>query len=265
MTTDIFASGYLQQLKKFRQLFQTIPAIQQQIDVIFGVCLNLSQRQLPNQSLPFLGLSQSTYLEALVALGQNLTWQQRAYDQQVQQVRQLDHLLRNFRDFIENQFGIWSLQTQSLLRRWVQLFPGLSYLEVMAGNALFSYGMTQLQQKVVTTDDLSWGKTSPTGRQPWVPVQSLDAVEAVKTYGPKVDALVMIWSQDKNPIDVAVLQAFKQYMAHKSFFVLGEYLGATNSLEFWRTAPFVNDKAIVRLNQIYPRFDLIQDKIFLIR
>ncbi|MFD1672209.1 SAM-dependent methyltransferase [Agrilactobacillus yilanensis] len=259
----ILETDYLKQLRALRPLFQTVPAITDQIDMITSICLDLAQKRLPQHSLHPLGLEETTYLAAMVALGQQQGF--RDFKTQTTTLHRLDQLLRNFRSFVAQRFGIWALLNQTFLKRWVQVFPKLNYLEIMAGNGLFSYGLTQLGQSSIATDDLSWGKSSPTARDFWLPVQSLNAIEAIKRYGGQVDAVVMIWSQDKNPIDYQVLKTFRQVMPTKYFFVIGEKFGATNSQQFWQQAHFLDSKALARLNKLYPRFDLIQDQVYLVQ
>lgn len=258
----ILETAYLRQLREFRQIFTTVPEITDQIDMIVSISLDLEQKHLPKHHVGLLGLTAPTYLLAMFALTPQTA---PTLAQKEKIVQRLDHLLRNFREFIETHFGIWALLTFNFLKRWTQVFPDLTYLEIMAGNGLFSYGLTYFQQQVITTDDLSWGKSSQTTNDLWVPITPLDAISAVQKYGPTVDAIVMSWSQDKNPIDYQVLQTIRKTCPDTYFFVLGERYGATNSTQFWDTAHFLDTKALQRVNQLYPRFDLIQDQVYLVR
>lgn len=256
----ILETSYIRQLRDFRQTFASVTEISEQIDMIVSVCSDLAQKHLPKHRIVPLGLTESTYLLALLTLPSEMSVQYKT-----QMLQRLDHLLHNFRDFVEERFGIWALLTFNFLKRWTQVFPDQTYLEIMAGNGLFSYGLRQFGQHVITTDDLSWGQSSQTTNDLWTPVIPLDALSAVKTYGTTVDAIVMVWSQDQNPIDYQVLQTVRQTCPDTNFFVLGERYGATNSSQFWRAAQLIDSKALQRVNQLYPRFDLIQDQVYLVQ
>ncbi|MCD2255835.1 hypothetical protein ACNAN0_06695 [Agrilactobacillus fermenti] len=257
----ILQTSYLQALHFYRQKYAQIPAIADQIDTVTSITVDLAAHKLPSRRFRMLGLDVASYSQAfLMNFG--------TPPQQIEtELHRLDHLLHNFRNFVARTFGIWALFNVPFMRRWHQLFPDETYLEIMAGNGLFTFSMQQFGQTSIATDDRSWGKTSLTASDPWVPIQTLDALTAIRHYGQTATALVMIWSQDHNPIDQQVLNCYRQYMAGKLFFVVGEKGagGATNSQGFWEQANLVQNKRIAGINQIFPHFDLIQDQVYCVR
>lgn len=262
--TSQLETPYLQSLGYYRLLFSDIPVIATQIDMIVSVCTDLQHKRLPQHAIVPLGLDDTTYILALAQLTQGQR-QATAFKTAEKQVQRLDHLLRNFRDFVAQHFGIWALFTKAFLKRWQKLFPKQLYLEIMAGNGLLSAGLRQFGQQCMATDDLSWAQSSQTAGDLWTQVRHLDALSAIDQYGAYADALVMVWSQDQNPIDVAVLNHYRQHMAGKAFFVVGEKYGATNSPQFWDQARYMDSRSLKWLNQLYPRFDLIHDQVYLIQ
>ena len=89
----------------------------------------LADRRLPATPLPRLGIDASLYAQALLAGVAEAD------------IRALDALLRNFRQYLAYHYGMWASVTQQLFATWQQLFGPLRYLEVAAGNGYLSAGL----------------------------------------------------------------------------------------------------------------------------
>lgn len=178
-------------------------------------------------------------------------------------LEEFDHQLSEFRTVLQNEFGYWATITADLMDDWSTLFPNFKYLEIMAGNGYVSKGFRQNNISSICTDNLSWSKQSPTGHVPVTSIERLDAIAALKKYNQQVDAVVLAWSPDREEIDYEILQYIRQTNLY--FFVIGEKYGATNSKKFWDAAAVVNNDRVQQLNKVYSNYDLVHDKIFLIK
>lgn len=209
--------------------------------------------QLPPTPLPVLALNEVDFATAVLAGVAPPT------------VVTIDHLLRNFRQYIAYHFGMWAFVNQQLCQVWQATFGPLRYLEVAAGNGFLSYGLRQAGVKVIATDSHTWLSENVTGQTPLLPVATAASATAVWRYGAQVDAVVMAWSPDRDPNDVHVLHLLRRFFPQLLFFVIGERFGATNSQLFWQEAQFVPDRRLLALNRAMPRFDTINDRIYLMR
>ncbi len=228
------------------------PNLHHQLTAMAAMRTRLRQQQLPQQPLPRLGLTPQAYAELLLA------------GQPDAKLRALDAMLRNFRQYVAYNYGMWAFVNQQLFATWQTLFGSLRYLEVAAGNGYVSAGLREAGSQVITTDPLTWTSENVTGRAPLVPVQTLTANAALWTYGHDVDAVVMAWSPDRDLNDVHFLHLLRQYFPQCLFFVIGERAGATNSRLFWAEAQLVADRRLLPLNRALPRFDTINERIYLV-
>ena len=226
------------------------------------VIMAYTQKQLPNVILSNLEINVQDLIR-LIANNEFLP--QASIFEKTTYINQLAHFLENFRQYIQKRFGIWAMINQPMMDQWVQQFPQQRYLEIMAGNASLSAALAQRDQKVIATDNGSWAAWSQTSRNCWFPVQKLDARQAVQKYGAESDVILLAWSPDGDPIDWQILQLIRQLPNQPQFWIIGEYQGATNSTLFWQRAHFKYDQRIHNINQYYPHFDLVKDRLLMVR
>ncbi|KRK64747.1 hypothetical protein FC72_GL001989 [Companilactobacillus tucceti DSM 20183] len=230
------------------------------IDFMDHVCQALSNKELPKHRFPYFQLSEkelASYLNSLTDLDQA------QFEEVVSKLQKFDHDLREFRTYLQVRFGYWATITSDLMKTWSDLYPDKKYLELMAGNGYISRGFKDNGISSICTDDLSWAKQSQTGLSTLVNVENLDALAALKKYSRSVDAVILAWSPDREEIDYDILQLVRE--ADLELFVIGEKNGATNSHKFWENAEVINNDKIEMLNKVYKQYDLVKDKIYLIK
>lgn len=229
-----------------------VPSLQAQVAAMTAWQAALARRELPAQPLPRLGITPADYLAGRLAGATDAS------------LRRLDALLRNFRQYIAYHYGMWSFVSQALAKRWTTAFGPQRYLEVAAGNGYLSAALHAAGNAVITTDPQSWVGENVTGRTPLVPVTRAGATAALWRYGAQVDAVVMAWSPDHEPNDAHFLQVMRAAFPQLQLFVIGERFGATNSRLFWQLARFVPDRRLLAVNQALPRFDAINERVYLL-
>lgn len=232
--------------------YAAIPAVAVRQSAIMAAKTAIEQHHLPQAQLPKLALPLSSFAEAAMVPNGKLD-----------ELMALSHLFGNFRWYLAYHYGIWAYVTEELIETWVDLFPGYRYLELAAGNGLISYGLRQAGQSVIATDSLTWVDENGTGKAPWTAVNQASATAALWQYGDQVDAVILAWSPDKDPVDQHILQLIRSQFPHLTLFCIGDRFGITNSETFWRTAHRVTDRRVLKLNQAFRQFDAVGDRIYI--
>lgn len=179
----------------------------------------------------------------------------------------LDKSLRNFRDYLEDTYGMWSYVNAPFAKALADYLNGAPVLEIMAGNGYISKGLrnNNANQRIFTTDSQAWTRENETGKHPVTTIEKLDAISAIKKYGDQVDYVIMSWAPDKEEVDWDVLQLLRHDYPDVKFLVIGEQDGATNSKKFWQEAQLSQDEGLQKVNQQLHSFDLIDEQIYLVK
>lgn len=248
---------YEKALSQEAKYFKFNDTINKQVEQIFEIIKNLENHELPNVNPLRYGIDLDLFLE----LSQHLeNWQdEQSFEKHI---TKMNHLLSNFRQYLEIHFGMWAYISNEFMDAFTNFLPANSYLELMAGNGFISYGLKKRGKSVVTTDNLAWSKESQTGKRWFTKIKSLDAMSAIKKYASLVDAVVLAWSPDGDEIDWQILQFLRNMKQPPTFYVIGEYLGATNSEKFWHEARFINTDQLTEVNRHFSSFDLMNDQVF---
>lgn len=251
---------YINKLKHDTQILPNGMVFNARIKFMERICEALDNRSLPKYHFPQFQLSEkeiTRYMES------NVNLDEIEFQTMSARLEQFDHDLGEFRTYLQNEFGYWATITQDFVQQLAVEFPQQSFLELMAGNGYLSKGLRDLDVETFCTDDLSWTKHDQTGKLPFTSIESLDALAAIEKYGTKVDNIIMAWSPDREEIDYEILQKVRQL--NVNLLVIGEKYGATDSKKFWDNAQIVDDERIERINQVYSRYDLVHDQLYLIK
>ncbi|WP_413627830.1 SAM-dependent methyltransferase [Fructilactobacillus vespulae] len=260
--------AYIKQLKDYETEYQDYPAVTYLIKQILLADQFLAKQQLP-QNLPDLELPDDIQDQIYRKINEKYDmgdpkgdelWEKLSSD-----LPELDRKLRSFRDYLEEQYGMWAYISSGFTAELAKFLNGRPALEVMAGNGYISQGLQNNHAQIIATDSLTWTHENQTGKQTVVPVEQLTALEAYEKYKDQVDFIIMCWSPDGLPIDMELLNSIRNDDYPVQLLVIGEQNGATNSPEFWQTAKFVTTDDLTELNQFYPHFDLIKDQVYLVK
>ncbi|WP_125768038.1 hypothetical protein [Companilactobacillus furfuricola] len=251
---------YIDQLKEISKRLPQSQVFNARINFMQHIVDALNEGRLPKHRFIHFELTESQLTNYLANYADQDTGDLK---QIIADLELFDKKIADFRTYLQDEFGYWATITEELMQTWAQLFPNETYLELMAGNGYISKGFSDQMIKSIATDDLSWSTESPTGKNQLTAVQQFDALSAIQHFKDQVSAVVLAWSPDKNTIDTKILEQIRQ--TKLKFFVIGEPYGATNSHEFWDKIDIVEDPRIEQLNQKYPQYDLVNDKIFLIK
>ena len=259
---------YIGQIKKYDNLFQEVPQITFLTHNVLESDRLIAQNLLP-QSLPVLQVPddfQDTLFQSLLQKypmgdpkGDEL------WNQYSQALPKLDKLLRSFRDYLENHYGMWAYISAPFIKDLAKFLNGAPTLEVMAGNGTISAGLRELDQTVIATDNKGWIAENETGKHSVTEIEKLDALDAWKKYQDQVKFVIMSWSPDGVSIDWNLLQKMRETNPDVTLICIGEKFGSSGSKPFWQGAHYVNPKATEQLNQHFARFDLVHDQVYLIQ
>lgn len=262
------SAPYIQQLKDYAKLFDDFGEIKFLINNVIESDRLIQNGLLP-QPLPKLLLPdniQDTIFQAVNAKYPQGDLQGDAlWNRYTVALPKLDKLLRNYRDYLEETYGMWSYPNAMFVNALSDYLDGAPVLEIMAGNGYLSKGLRQHNpaEAIYTTDSTEWKAENQTGRHPVTKIEALDALSAIKKYGQQVDYVLMCWSPDKLTIDMDVLNLIRNQYPQLKLLVIGEKNGATNSAEFWHNAKLSQDSRLQKVNQQISHFDLIDEQIYL--
>lgn len=181
-------------------------------------------------------------------------------DDQQRKLKIAQNMLDSVRQYLSLKYGVWSLPNLETALAIKNEFNVHTALEIMSGNAYWSKAFKEVGIKSVATDSLEWAKSSETGQNGFVTVENLSATDAIKKY-PDFDIILCSWSPNFGHSDIDVIKVWKRISSSKLFFI-GEKEGATNSTEFWQKVSFINSSSLKRINETFPSYDFIDEKIF---
>lgn len=231
----------------------TVPGVRGRFAAMRAFAAALQAHRLPPAPLPRLALAE----DELAAL----LW---AYPAETDQIRTLDHLLTEFRHVISREFGVWSMITAPFADTLAAAWQGRRVVELMAGNAMLSAGLAACGVTVTATDDRSWAAANGTGAVSWYPIENSPAPAAVADTLTTADAYFWAWSPDGSPVDWQVLQQLRAARFSGDLLIVGEYRGVTDSAVFWDQAHLHTSPLTRALNRTLHRFDLVNERAFLI-
>lgn len=266
----VHQSPYISELMHDRDLFDDFPEVKYLINNALESDRLLKNGLLP-QPLPTLLLPDD--IQDTIFKRVNQQYPQgdprgdRLWNKYSAALPKLDKALRNFRDYLEDTYGMWSYVNAPFAKALADYLNGAPVLEIMAGNGYISKGLrnNNANQKIYTTDSQAWTKENETGKHPVTTIEKLDALSAIKKYGNQVDYVIMSWAPDKGEVDWDVLQLLRRDYPNVKFLVIGEKDGATNSKKFWQEAQLSQDEALQKVNQQLHSFDLIDEQIYLVK
>lgn len=259
---------YIEQLTHYRDLFDAVPQVKYLLNAALLDDQLLKSGLLP-QPLPKLLLPddiQTTIYNQLAAkYPQGDVKGDRLWDQYTAALPKVDHLLRDYRDYLEETYGLWSFTNVAFVASLSDYLKGAPVLEVMAGNGYLSKGLKDKRptQTVITTDSTAWVKENQTGRRPVTQIEPLDAIAAVDKYASKVKYVLMSWAPDKGEADWDLLNHLRTNYPDVKLLVIGEKNGATNSKRFWKEAR-LTQVGLEKVNADLRSFDLIDEQVYLV-
>lgn len=263
---------YITQLNRYRDLFHADPKVL----VLINNALEadrLLAAGLPPQQLPYLQVPDDFQDELFQRINNTYAMGDPAGDAEWNQLSaalpKVDKLLRDFRDYLEERYGMWAYISAPLLKDLANFTGRAPVLEVMAGNGYISKGLSRLHpsQTIYPTDSKAWTreKNNQTGRQPVIAVEALDALSAFEKYAADIQYIIMAWSPDHLTIDWELLQAIRASDYDIPLIVIGEKYGATGSKQFWDNADYQTGPEIEQLNAHFRPFDLIHDQVYVVK
>lgn len=261
-------SPYIAELTRDRELFNDFPPVTYLINNALEsdrlLKAGLLLQPLPTMLLPD-DIQDTIFQKVNQQYPQGDPRGDRLWNKYNEELPKLDAALRNFRDYLEDTYGMWSYVNAPFAHALSDYLNGAPVLEIMAGNGYISKGLRNNRptQQIYTTDSQDWVKENETGKHPVTAIEKLDAISAIKKYGNQVDYVIMSWAPDKGDADWQVLQLLRRDYPDVKLLVIGEKNGATNSKQFWQEAVLSQDEALKRVNVQLHSFDLIDEQVYL--
>ncbi|MCV3741026.1 SAM-dependent methyltransferase [Lentilactobacillus hilgardii] len=260
-------SDYISQMKRYRELFSDFPDVKFLINNVLESDHLIKSKLLP-QELPELLLPEDIQDQIFKAINQRFDRDDpqgdKLWNQLSDALPKLDKALRSYRDYLEEQYGMWAYISGPFVKSLAAYIDHEAVLEIMAGNGYISKGLQDLNVKAYPTDSLEWLSENQTGKHQVTQIEKLDAVSAIEKYQDKVKYVIMSWAPDKGSVDLDVLNAIRKADHDLKLIVIGERNGATDSKAFWQQAHIIEPEAAKKLNAHHKPFDLIKDQVYLV-
>lgn len=250
---------YLNRITILADFFPTATEVTNRVEFIKRVISELSNDLVPSASFKSLVFDEAEIIEIMQHTSPE------AFEEGIEKLEELDSLFSYFRQYLQEEFGFWATITKPFINSLVSEIPADTYLELMAGNGYISKSLREKDKTVFATDSKDWSKTSETGNKLVTEIEEIDAIAAFDKYIDKVDIIILAWSPDFDEIDYQILKKYRKIKGNKPLFLLiGEPNGATNSEKFWNNVHIRTDNRINLINNNYPQYDIVDDKLFLI-
>jgi len=158
------------------------------------------------------------------------------------------------------------LMNREVVNDIAAFFSGMTVLEVCAGKGFISKCLKDRGIEIITTDNMSWVDSRndyEDWRETFVPIEKIDAVEAVKKYADQIDYVLMSWPNYDEPIGADVLQACIDHCIPLVY--IGEDMGGcTADDRFFDLITEHCDGGMERITDNYIPFEGIHDSVYLI-
>lgn len=136
-------------------------------------------------------------------------------------------------------------------------------LEIMAGKGTLSYALQSEGKSVIATDGYKWSQFDFSSL--WTNVEKIDALEAIEKYGRDVDIIIMSWCY-MDELGYKSLLKMREVNPNAIMLYIGEpWGGCTGSDSLYENMIEVDDKDIDKINDVYPTWRGIHDRLFLIK
>lgn len=136
-------------------------------------------------------------------------------------------------------------------------------LEIMAGKGTLSYALQSEGKSVIATDGYNWSQFDFNSL--WTDVEKIDALEAIEKYGKNVDIIIMSWCY-MDELGYQSLLKMREVNPNAIMLYIGEpHGGCTGSDSLYENMIKIDDKDIDKINDIYPTWRGIHDRLFLIK
>lgn len=139
-------------------------------------------------------------------------------------------------------------------------------LEVMGGSGYLSWALNKMGvDNIICTDNYSWANDI---RPKWInsipfEVESLDAIDAIRKYGTDIDFLLMSWPY-MDSLAYEVLTTIREVNPKATLIYIGEdYGGCTADDDFFGAVEYVDNDLAAKVNEVFPSFYGIHDRVYL--
>jgi hypothetical protein len=167
-----------------------------------------------------------------------------------------------YREHVAWRYGAWCLVDKYWTSELAQWIGNRKVLSVMSGHGCLEYALKQHDVSIIATDLMDNRYTINEPNLFWLEVEQFDCVEAIKKHK-DADILLMSWPPYKTQDAFQCLEEWRSQHTNKPIIYIGErYGGCTADNNFHKSVKIIKDTAIDTINEIFPRYYGIHDKIF---
>ena len=136
-------------------------------------------------------------------------------------------------------------------------------LEIMSGVGVLAHALKEEGLDVQATDNYT--ATNFDFNQLWTDIEALDALTAIKKYGAQCDVIIMSWCYT-DELGYECLLKMREVNPNAVMIYIGEEPGrSTGSKSLYDNMIELEDAQIKQINQLYPTWHGVTDKLYLIK
>lgn len=136
-------------------------------------------------------------------------------------------------------------------------------LEVMSGLGVLSSVLKEEGVDIISTDNYTANNFNFSNL--WTDIIQLDALQAIEMYGKDVDVIIMSWCYT-DETGYKCLLKMREVNPNAVMIYIGEPIGgSTGSKSLYDNMIEISDAYIDKINKLYPTWEGVHDKLFLIK
>ena len=157
----------------------------------------------------------------------------------------------------------FSLTDDNWVFKFAKWIGNRNVLEIMSGLGVLSYGLREKGVSLISTDDYT--ATNFDFNKLWTNIEKLDALSAIERYGKDIDIIIMSWCYT-DETGYECLLKMREINPNAVMIYIGEEPNkSTGSKNLYENMIQIQDKDIDKINLVYPKWNGITDKIYLIK
>lgn len=164
------------------------------------------------------------------------------------------------RDFVTKYMG-YALICEDWVKELAKWIGDKHCLEIMGGKGVLSKALLDMGVIISCTDDYSWGDFN--FNDTWCDVEKIDCIKAIenKSY----DIVIVCWPYMDNTA-YKCLQKIRKTNENALIIYIGDIITEkTADKSFHNSMEIIDDDNINKINSLYPSWDGINDRIYLIK
>jgi len=157
------------------------------------------------------------------------------------------------------QLSAFPLISKDWLKILAEYIGNEKCLEIMAGSGMLSYGLREFGVDIIPTDNYSWKQANP-----WMDIEKMDCIDAIKKYGKERKYIIMSWPE-MNDNAYKALITMRKVNPNAKMIYIGEFGECCADENFVNEAKIVDNEFAKRINNKFLSWCGIHDLLLILQ